>query len=267
VDAPPEDREHEHPVPAFEWRRMAGESSAAPGATAIVVAGAVFVVASVLVLAVILGQRTGGGPGGPGGASASARRIDVVGDSLIMQARRPLLERLDRAGYVSSVTGIPAQGLTAERIRARLDAAARTPADVLVVATATNDARYSTLAEGARPGSPTYRDAIAALLFRFADRCVVMVNARDRTNPLYLPERAMVINGELADLERSHSNLVVVDWAGISRELPATWFSPDLLHFAADAEAEAPDSPSAHAYADALTDGIRRCMDRRSPRG
>jgi hypothetical protein len=217
------------------------------------------------------------GPPTPGPAAAPApslrsvtgRRVDVVGDSLVHQASPLLRAGLGDAGYDATVVGLPGQSLVGEGIRARLDEVAGTGAggDIVVVATTTNDVRSTPTDEPrqvtAALAPASYREQVTAVLTRFADRCVVMVNARDRTNPMYLPERASVLNAELARLQVWYPNLVVVDWAVLSRFLPDAWFSPDLLHFGRRAEDETPDSPSAKVYADAIVAGVRRCGPRR----
>jgi hypothetical protein len=190
------------------------------------------------------------------------RRVDVVGDSLVHQASGPLRAGLHDAGFESSVVGLPSQSLSSGGIKASLDEAAAGRDEVLVVATTTNDVRDNAVIDGARANAPAYREEITALLDRFGDRCVVIVNARDRTNPIFLPERADILNSELVRLERENDNLVVVDWAARSRDMPTDWFSSDQLHFGGKAEDEAPNSPSSQAYAAAIVDGVRRCDGR-----
>jgi hypothetical protein len=197
------------------------------------------------------------------GSPARAVRVDVIGDSLVHQARVPLERALAEAGYEANVVGLPAQSLESVAVRESLDVAARAGDDVLVVATAANDTRANAVLDGQWPSAPSYRADIVALLQRFGDRCLVVVNARDRTHPLYLPERAVVLNGELARLEREHANLVVVDWAARSRTLPPAAFSNDQLHFGDPSEIEQPDSPSSRAYAAAIVEGVARCPGRR----
>jgi hypothetical protein len=227
---------------------------------AIAVAAAVAIAVSVLALAVIVITDERPAPPAP-----ARRHIDVVGDSLVHQASAVLRSKLDEAGYDATVVGLPAQSLGSGPIRARLDEVARTAGDVLVVATTTNDAQTMVVVDGQPSSAPAYREEITDLLYRFADRCVVVVNARDRINPVYLPERAAVLNAELAQMERLHDNLVLVDWAMLSRELPIEWFSPDLLHFGGRVEDEVPDSPSARVYAGAIVGGVRRCLEHAVP--
>jgi hypothetical protein len=220
------------------------------------VAGAAVIVACLLGVGAAVVTR-----GRPSDAPA-VPHVDVVGDSLVNQARGPIKRELEAAGYQASVVGLPAQGLASESVRARLDAAAGDGGDVLVVATTANDVRANAAVDGRRPLAPTYGEDITALLKRFADRCVVVVNARDQINALYLPERAVVLNSVLGLLAREQPNLVVVDWANRSRDLPKTAFSADQLHFGDPIEAEQPGSSSANAYADAIADGVRHCRSR-----
>jgi hypothetical protein len=189
-------------------------------------------------------------------------RVDVVGDSLVHQAITPLRERFEDAGYTGEVEGFPGQALSSGVVRNRLDLVATRPADVLVLATAANDARTKVTAAPGAPAAAAYRTAIAELLDRFADRCVVVVNARDRTDPVYLPARAALLNSALDQLEHERSNLVVVNWAERSRNLPTEWFSSDQLHFGGQAQTEQPDSPSSRAYVDAIADGVHDCLDK-----
>lgn len=220
---------------------------------------AVLVVAALVALVAVLGRQTAEPPAAP----APRPHVDVVGDSLVHQASAPLRAGLDEAGFAVSVVGLPGQGLSGPGVRARLDELVGVHADVLVVATTTNDVR-DFAADADEPAASAYRVEIEALVERFSDRCVVLVNARDRTSPVYRPERVAVLNAELAALARDHPGLVVVDWAALSRDLPEDWFSPDQLHFGRAAEEETPGSPSARVYAGAIVGGVRRCHARGS---
>jgi hypothetical protein len=64
-------------------------------------------------------------------------------------------------------------------------------------------------------------------------------------------------------LGRLHANLVVVDWAEESRQVPTPAFAPDQLHFGPDPAAPAEGSGSARRYAEAIVAGIARCLARR----
>jgi hypothetical protein len=226
------------------------------GAGVSTVAGAAVIVACLLGVgvAVVTRGRPAEGPAVP--------RVDVVGDSLVNQARGAIQHDLEAAGYQALVVGLPAQSLASQSVRGKLDDAARAHGDVLVLATTANDVRANAAVDGRRPAAPAYRDDITALLDRFSDRCVVVVNARDRVNPVYLPERAAVLNNELGLLAQQQPNLVVVDWASRSHDLPPSAFSADQLHFGDPIEAEQPGSASARAYADAIADGVRQCRSR-----
>ncbi len=57
--------------------------------------------------------------------------------------------------------------------------------------------------------------------------CVVWMNARDATNPIYRPDHAPATNQVLAS---AFAGDVVVDWAGISRPHGLDWFVVDQLH-------------------------------------
>jgi hypothetical protein len=207
------------------------------------------------------GTDAGPAPSSPALTGSSGRQVAIVGDSLVLQVRQPLHQAFSGAGWTVTVDGLPGQGLYSDQVQARLDAAAGTAAGVLVVATAINDAR------GPDPTPVTgawesYRSELEALLRRFADRCVVVVNARDRVHPLYQPEAAVVINRELAGLADRYANLVIVDWAALSRDLPREWFAPDQLHFYGWPEVpEAPESAGAGAYVAAIVSGVTRCPD------
>jgi hypothetical protein len=187
--------------------------------------------------------------------SAAPVRVNVIGDSLVHQAYAPLMGAFRRASYQAEVVGLPAQSLASTAVRNQIDAVARGGDDVLVLATASNDARAL--------GPGQYRDELDDLARRFADRCLVVVNARDLAGPMYFPDRIAVINRELAAVDERHRNLVMVDWATRSRNLPPDAFSPDQLHFGDPIQDQHPNSPSARDYAAALVDGVRRCPARR----
>ena len=196
---------------------------------------------------------------GRGGRGA---RVDVVGDSLVRQIGPELLDRLEAAGYQFSVASMPAQDLASSFVQQQLDALERHPGDVLVVATAANDA-IRDADRAARIGDTaaalTYEGWVRRTVERFHDRCVVMVNAREDVSAIYDPEHARTVNARLRLLEREHPNLVVVDWAGGSRRVPSEDFAPDHLHFGPDPAVPAEQSGSARRYADAIIEGIRAC--------
>jgi hypothetical protein len=204
-------------------------------------------------------------PPGPGSSPAAPTRVsvDVVGDSLISQSGVELADRLAAAGYTSTIAHRPAQDLGSPFIQGQLAAVRdRGRADVLVLATAANDVLRDddrTAASGPDAAARAFTELFDRALAPFADRCVVVVNAREDTAALYHPEHAKVLNALLARAAERHPGVVVVDWASISHPLPGSWFAPDQLHFGPDPGAPALGSGSARAYATAILDGIRRC--------
>jgi hypothetical protein len=189
--------------------------------------------------------------------------VDVVGDSLVTQAAAELTEQLAGAGLDATVAHRPRQDLGSDFVQGQLAGVrARRPADVLVVATAANDALRDldrTLAAGPEVAAVAYTELLDRSLEPFADRCVVVVNAREDTADIYHPEHARIVNALLRDAHDRHRNLVVVDWAAISRAVPGELFASDQLHFGTDPTVASVGSGSARAYAAAIVHGIRDC--------
>jgi hypothetical protein len=194
-----------------------------------------------------------------------AVRVDVVGDSLVRQAGTELQHRLEAAGYRFTVASMPARDLGSSFVQEQLDGLDRHEGDVLVLATAANDAtRHADRAERTGPvdADRTYEQSVRGAVERFGDRCVVVVNAREDVAQIYHPDHARLVNETLRRLAAVYGNLVVVDWAEESRSVPADEFVPDQLHFGPDPAAPAPGSGSAERYADAILAGIARCPGR-----
>jgi hypothetical protein len=205
-------------------------------------------------------------------ASTASRRVDrarhrvtvdVVGDSLVTQAAVEIDAHLAGAGFAATVVHKPAQDLGSPFVVEQLAGVrARPPDDVLVLATAANDAlrhHDRALAVGAEAGA-AFAEVVDRAVEPFADRCVVMVNAREETSAVYHPDSARAVNALLLQARGRHPNLVVVDWAGISRTLPHDWFATDQLHFGPDPRVPSLSSESARAYAAAIVEGVRRCL-------
>jgi hypothetical protein len=199
----------------------------------------------------------------PPSATVVPLRVDVVGDSLARQASGVLQDVFTRAGYESRIETTPGEGLGGTTVTANLDRLSQPPGDVLVLATSANDAVH--LFEGATANGPPaagtlrYRDLLDEVARRVPTRCVVVVNAREQINAFYHPERARALNGELRGLSPGYRNMVVVDWAGVSALLPASWFVADQMHFGDDPTRVVTGAPGADAYAQALLAGVRRC--------
>jgi hypothetical protein len=199
----------------------------------------------------------------PPSAAVVALKVDVVGDSLARQASDALQAAFLRAGYDSRIETTPGEGLGGATITAHLDDMIRPPGDVLVLATSANDAVR--LFDGAKatgppaPGVLRYRELLDGVARQVPSRCVVVVNARDRTNAFYHPERAAALNAELQGLSPGYKNIVVVDWAQISAQLPVSWFVADQMHFGDDPSRPVAGAPGADAFAEALLAGVRRC--------
>jgi hypothetical protein len=204
--------------------------------------------------------------GGPTAASRSGPSVDVVGDSLVTQASADLTDRLAAAGLDAAVVHRPAQDLGSTFVQEQLvRLRAGRPADVLVIATAANDAlRDHDRSVMFGPGMSVewFAEQVGLAIAPFADRCVVLVNAREDTAPVYHPDSARVVNGVLDRVGQRHPNVVVVDWAGISRRLPPDWFAADQLHFGLDPTTASIGSGSAREYANAIVDGVHRCLQR-----
>jgi hypothetical protein len=202
--------------------------------------------------------------GPPARFPAAAPRVAVVGDSLTVQATGALIERLEASGTRPTVIARPGQALAGDFVQAALAGLAATPAepgDVVVVATAANDALArgrAGRAGGADAAGAAYRRAVAEVADRFADRCVVLVNARDRVDPLFEPVHAAALDADLDAEAARRPNVVVADWAAASAPLPTAWFATDQLHFGADPAGPA-TLPSAAAWAGVVGDAVGRC--------
>jgi hypothetical protein len=221
------------------------------------VTAALAVAAVAIAIAVTVVGRT------PPADRRPVRTVDVVGDSLVTQAASDLNERLAGAGLYATVVHRPRQDLGSAFVQDQLAAVrSRPPADVLVLATAANDALRNgdrSRADGADAAAGAFDELLDRSVAPFADRCVVVVNAREDIADIYRPDQARILNGRLRTAGDRHPNLVVVDWATASRSVPADWFASDQLHFGPDPNGPASGSGSSRAYAAAIIDGIGRC--------
>jgi hypothetical protein len=209
-------------------------------------------------------------PPGSSGTAVRARapKVDVVGDSLVTQSAAELSDRLTAAGLDATVVHRPRQDLGSLFVREQLsEVRSGPPADVLVVATAANDAlrhRDRTVAAGEAAASDAFREQLDRSLAPFADRCVVVVNAREDVSPLYHPANARMLNALLRQAWSRYPNIVVADWAARSRSVPGEAFAPDQLHFGPDPNAPSIGSGSARAYAGLIVESILECPAARS---
>jgi hypothetical protein len=227
------------------------------------VAGALAIVAAIGV-AGATGSRAGPAP------AAGPRHVEVIGDSLVRQAEPQLRAKLAGEGLTSAVVSSPGEDLSGSFVRARLRAITPDEGMVVLIATAANDSLRlldrpgagSSAPAAARAAEADYERRLREILERYAPGCVVVVNARDRVSDLYHPDQTRQLNAVIARLEARHTNLVVVDWARLSRELPPAWFAADQLHFGPDPRVATPDSSSALVYAGALLGGVNKCMSR-----
>ena len=207
-------------------------------------------------------------PATPGSSAPPApsgpRRVEVIGDSLTRQSNDHLARTLSDHGYLATIASKPRESLDRDFVQAALAASEARPSDVVVLATAANDAlteagQSSWLgADGARDA---YRTRLADAIRRFPGRCTVVVNARD-VSPIFEPVQASLLNIDIEMVAAPFGDVVVVDWASISRAHTDDWFIADLEHFGLDPGTTADVLPGAQAYADAIADGVSRCPAR-----
>lgn len=183
-------------------------------------------------------------------------RVAVVGDSLVFQSAHEQAATLDARGWTGTVSGNPGQAVDAPAVVEDLEDAAASDAEVVVIATATNDnvAVASRAAEiGFGAALDEYRGRLAATLDRFGDRCVVVVNASEDIGAIYSPWAVPAVDAALADVTADAGG-VVVDWNRAAAAHPE-WFGPDHLHF----EGSADPAAGASAYASAIASGVEAC--------
>ena len=193
-------------------------------------------------------------------------RVAVIGDSLIYQSVDQQAAALRAAGREPTVFGDPGRRLSDPTIRAALAGAAGDPAvRAVVVATTSNDnvanARRADEV-GAGAAMAAYRAMLEEALAAFGDRCVVLVDVRDRAGELYRSAFAPTTNEHLRLVAASRPNTVVVAWSDRSRDHAEDWFVADQLHFS-DALVGHPATDVREAgraaYADAIAEGVSRC--------
>jgi hypothetical protein len=159
---------------------------------------------------------------------AGALPVRVIGSSVIAQTMVETATVLEQRGYQPQVHSRLSMGLDSTWTHGQIDNAVGTP--IVVIATANNDNMVNAQ-RAAAVGEPRaldeYRLRIALTHLVLEGSCVVWVNARDVTNPIYLPSFAPRTNLALAT--GAHEN-VIVDWATISRPRGLDWFVSDLLH-------------------------------------
>lgn len=194
--------------------------------------------------------------------------VHVIGSSVLAQTLAETRSVLEARGYEPRISALPSVTVDHPWTRSRLTEARGAP--VVVVVTGSND----NLAVAQRAdvvGLPTalaeYRARLAVARTLVPGSCVVWVNARDATNPIYRPDTAPATNATLASTVPGD---VVVDWAGRSRPYGSAWFVADLLHVdeLRDPATGAVIVPGprrqagADAHATAIADGVERCAAR-----
>jgi len=188
----------------------------------------------------------------------------VIGDSLIQQSRDRLVTTMTGADHAATIASKPSQPLSSEFIQTALAGAETRPSDVVVLATASNDAlavAQLTGSVGEENARAVYRQLLTDTIARFPGRCVVVVNARD-VSPIFAPLQVALVNQDIDTVAAAHDNVVVVDWATMSRAHRGDWFVADLEHFGPDVSSTANVLPGAQAYADAITAATTSCAAR-----
>jgi hypothetical protein len=194
--------------------------------------------------------------------------VTVIGSSVQVQNVPEVQAELTARGYRPTV--VARNGVTIDHswTRARLTEAATAP--IVVVDTGNNDtyanAQVADVA-GLQAALDGFRWKLVASRMLAPGGCVVWMNARDATNPIYRPEYAPATNQVLAG---AFAGDVVVDWAGISRPHGLAWFVADLLHLdelrdpltGAVVLAGPRRQAGADARARALADGVDACAAR-----
>lgn len=201
-------------------------------------------------------------PAPPKRTAAEALHVDVVGDSLIRQAGPYIERRLVLAGFPNSIASEPRADLRSAFVQGRLAQAAAAPGDIVVIATANNDAiveAQMAATIGQSDAQWAYRNFLGDTVHRFGDRCVVVVNAKEDMTPFYNPAQAAILNSNLRDERTRRANLVIADWAAWSRVVPADQFMADRFHFGPDPTSSFGTLGSADAFAGTIEGAVREC--------
>jgi hypothetical protein len=214
------------------------------------------------VLAMALVACTPLTPAPPKRTATEVLQVDVVGDSLIRQAAPDIRRRLNAAGFPTTIASEPRADLRSAFVQGRLDQIAATPGDVVVIATANNDAIIEArmAAETDQPTAQwAYRNYLGDTVHRFRDRCVVVVNAKEDMSPIYNPPQAMILNSNINDELTRRANMVIGNWGLWSRFLTPDQFMADLVHFGPDPTSSVGTLPSADAFAGTIEGAVKQC--------
>jgi hypothetical protein len=187
--------------------------------------------------------------------------VMVIGDSLVVQSAQAQRDALAARGYDVIVAGQSGRALDHPWIQGQVSRAADDPTvDIVVLATAAND-NFGNAARASERGDDPVLRAYGSLLdrtlSRLGDRCIVLVDARDRTDRWFAPDYAPKTNTVLAAAAASRPDTRLVTWSDSSRPHGLDWFEEDLLHFRPGTDTR-PSSGSI-AYADAIADQVDRC--------
>ena len=216
----------------------------------------------VAVAAVALVACTPLTPAPPKRSATEPLHVDVVGDSLVRQAGPYIERRLNLAGFPNRIASEPRVDLRSAFVQGFLNQAAAAPGDVLVISTANNDAivqRRMAATTDQSTAQWAYRNDLGAIVHRFGDRCVVVVNAKEDISPFYDPAQAATLNSNLRDERTRRANMVIADWAAWSRFVPADQFMADQFHFGPDPTSSLGTLGSADAFAGTIEGAVRQC--------
>lgn len=176
-----------------------------------------------------------------GCSSGGSRTVEVVGDSLTLQAdggderQGELLTALEREGFDATGGGVP--GMTVESAY-RTMWSEGSP-DILVIALGTNDVGNGNASVDA------VRSTLSQWLQEVPDSCVVLVGVNEATEAWGLHEHAPPYNEMLRQLADEHGDGHVVDWAP-----EPGMISDDGVHLTEQGMA---------AYRELIVDGVERC--------
>jgi hypothetical protein len=176
-------------------------------------------------------------------------------------------------GWNPQVFGDPGQPMSAPAIQGELAHVAADPSiHVVVIATASNDnlqVAQRAAVVGLTRSLREYRALVSQTMAAMGNRCVVLVDVRDRSNAIYHPHFAPSTNAAMREVASARPDTVVVDWSDISRPHTTDWFAADELHFATISGPQPGSNPhpaGALAYAASIADGVARCLgDRPTP--
>lgn len=193
--------------------------------------------------------------------------VDVIGDSLIRQTVNRLGTRLTGFGYTFYIASDPSQAMDSPFVQGALASISSNNGDIVVVATASNDALAEALIASTKDeatAEAAYRKTLGNVYVKFANRCVVIVNARTDVSLVYNPVQAAIVNKNIVDESTNYGNAIITDWATTSHPMPTTYFSPDGLHFGPDPSVEG-TLEGANAYANAVVGGVDQCRQMLKP--